>query len=107
MWAKGRFCRYDYRQSDVMKSPIIFAVLLLCVFGWLPIVRAQEEPRSPRDLVKHLALAKSVISELQAGNYDLLESQYQDFKTQIQPDGTPKIWVYWSAFEMETGHLAS
>jgi hypothetical protein len=107
MWAKGRFCRYDYRQSDVMKPPIIFAVLLLCVFGWLPIVRAQEEPRSPRDLVKHLALAKSVISELQAGNYDLLESQYQDFKTQIQPDGTPKIWVYWSAFEMETGHLAS
>jgi hypothetical protein len=36
-----------------------------------------------------------------------LESQYWDFKGQTQPDGTPKIWVYFEAFEEEPWRLAA
>jgi len=48
-------------------------------------------------------LAETICTELKAGQFDLLESQYRDFADrvhQIQPDGTPKNWIYFWSFEL-------
>jgi hypothetical protein len=37
----------------------------------------------------------------------ILEAQCQEFKNQTQPDGTPKLWLYFAAFEKATHDLSS
>ena len=58
---------------------------------------------SPHDLQNNVKLAETICTELKAGQFDLLESQYRDFTDrvhQIQPDGTPKNWIYFWSFEL-------
>jgi hypothetical protein len=74
-------------------------VLSVFIFGLSLKGQESETSRSPRDIEAKRALAKTLIAELETGQFDLLESQYQDFKTQTQPDGTPKVWVYFWAFD--------
>jgi hypothetical protein len=66
------------------------------------LIRAQVPP--PLDFEAAKALAETVIKELNDQQFDLLESQYRDFKDQTQPDGTPREWIFFSAFERATQH---
>ena len=63
---------------------------------------AKAEP--PHDLQNNIDLAGSILTELQTGQFDVLESQYRDFKNpgQIQADGTPKSWIYFWTFSQAT-----
>jgi hypothetical protein len=63
------------------------------------------EAEGPRDQEEDIALARTLLQQLQTGEFDALESEYQDFRDQehqIEPDGTPKSWVYFWAFESST-----
>jgi hypothetical protein len=60
-----------------------------------------------KDNKNNLALVQTILDELLAGNFELLEAQYQEFKNQTQPDGTPKLWLYFAAFAKATHDLSS
>jgi hypothetical protein len=81
-----------------VQSKSFLAVILLVISA--NIARAQV----PQDLQNKIDLASNILSELRTGQFDVLESQYQDFKDQrqIQPDGTPRSWIYWWAFSQGT-----
>jgi hypothetical protein len=87
------------RMKHRFSCALALTALSAFIFGRSLKGQESETSRSPRDLEAKRALAKTVIAELEAGQFDLLESQYRDFKTQTQPDGTPKVWVYFWAFD--------
>jgi hypothetical protein len=80
------------------------AVKGFVVFAFPILLLVQAKP--PLDFEAAKALAETVITALDNERYDLLESQYRDFKGQTQPDGTPKLWVYFTAFERAAQHDA-
>jgi hypothetical protein len=79
-------------------------VVTLTVFLGPPVVGQRNEPTTspPHDLELNRDLAKTFVSEVEQGEYDLLESQYRGFQKETQPDGTPKIWVYFDSFFQES-----
>jgi len=87
------------RMKHRLSCALALSALSVSIFGRSLKGQESETSGSPRDLEAKRALAKTLIAELEAGQFDLLESQYRDFKTQTQPDGTPKVWVYFWAFD--------
>jgi hypothetical protein len=78
------------------------AFLILLFLTALAAVADAQSP--PHDLQNDVGLAGNLIAELQTGQFDVLESQYRDFKNpgQIQADGTPKSWIYFWTFSQAT-----
>lgn len=81
------------------------SALLCALAGFFFLCVAQAGP--PLDFKAHKAFAQSVIAALNNEQFDLLESQYRDFKGQTLADGTPKLWVWFSAFERATRYWAA
>ena len=83
------------------------AFLILLFLTALAAVAEAQSP--PWDLQNNVDLGGDLIAELRTGQFDVLESQYRDFKNpgQIQADGTPKSWVYFWTFSQATLGAAS
>jgi len=82
-----------------MRSSLVFIAPLL--FTGLVTLTLKAEP--PSDTKLKTDFAAILLSQAKTGQFDVLESEYQDFKDQehqLPPDGTPKIWIYFWAFEM-------
>jgi hypothetical protein len=80
------------------------------VFFALPFFTAlgiNSKADSPHDFKSNKDLGHTIVSELEAGQLDLLENQYQDFQGQTLGDGTSKFWVYFDAFFTKTSFAGS
>jgi hypothetical protein len=75
----------------------ILLMLTLVGFGFSPPASASEPPR---DLKGHLTFSSSVLKEVEAGQYDLLEAQYWELRNcrETLADGMEKLWVYFAGF---------
>jgi hypothetical protein len=75
----------------------VLLLLLVASVGFAPAAPVTE---APRDLKQHLAFSEVILEEVEAHQYDLLETQYQQFKMpgELLPDGIEKLWIYFAAF---------
>jgi len=82
-----------------MKSWLVLAPFF---FAGLAIVARAERPH---DIQNATEFADIILTQLKTGQFDALESEYQDFRDeehQRLPDGTPKSWIDFWAFELAT-----
>jgi len=85
----------------VKSGPVFLALSFFTALG----INSQAD--SPHDLRKNKDLGGTIVSELEAGQLDLLENQYQDFQSRTLGDGTSKFWVYFDAFFTKTSFAGS
>ena len=87
------------RLSEAIKA-VSRGVLLLLLVASVRFAPAAPVTEAPRDLKQHLAFSEVILEEVEAHQYDLLETQYQQFKMpgELLPDGIEKLWIYFAAF---------
>lgn len=69
-------------------------------FGLFVVLPSNLDAQSPKDSELHSNFWKQIAQEVNNQKFDLLESQYSEFKNEkaVIADGTPKIWLYFESY---------